>query len=72
MGRKRTPCEFCAEDSVLTEDRRNVFIAIESYPDSGLIGITVQGKGDDGETTSEDCYELPFYFCPECGRRLGY
>lgn len=72
MARKRKPCEFCESEWFNSEDRRNVFYAVEAYPDNGIIGITIQGKDDNGETTSDDSLDLPFIFCPNCGRELGF
>lgn len=72
MARKRKPCDFCEGDWINSEDRKNVFFAIEAYPDNGIIGITIQGKDDDGETNSEDTFDIPFDWCPACGRKLGW
>ena len=72
MARKRTPYEYCEGETFQSEDRRNCSIWIEFYPDNAHIGITVQGKSDDGEMTSEDMFDIPFEYCPNCGRKLGW
>ncbi len=72
MARKRTPCEFCETENFISDEYRNCSIWIEFYPDNGHIAITVQGRSDDGEMTSEDDFEIPFEYCPKCGRKLGF
>ena len=72
MARKTKPCEYCEEESWLHDERKNCFIYVESYPDNGTIALTVIGRNDDGEMTSEDSYDIPFDYCPACGRKLGF
>lgn len=72
MARKKTPCELCESESFLSEEYRNCSIWIEFYPDNAHIGITVQGRSDDHEMISEESFDIPFDYCPACGRKLGW
>ena len=74
MARKRTPCEFCRQETILRGDEecRNVDVAVEIYPDNCFMGVSVHGINDEGQTTGEFEIDIPMNYCPNCGRKLGY
>ena len=74
MSRKKTPCEWCQGEQIirLAEDVRNVQAGLEIYPNNGFMSFYVQGISDDRELTAEDSVDIPLYFCPACGRKLGF
>ena len=70
MARKRTPCEFCAEERWWSSQGRSAHeLYIECYPENNCIGITSFGP-DANEEIEELREELPMNFCPGCGRDL--
>lgn len=73
MARKRTPCEWCEQDLILKTDyeAKNVEGTIEIYPDNGLLSVIFQGINDEGGMTHEEIVDIPYYYCPNCGRKLG-
>lgn len=77
MARKRKPCWWCESEKFIqlvdTDKIKNVDACLEIYPDNEFMGIDIDGMSDDGELTfSDDRYEIPMHYCPNCGRKLGY
>lgn len=74
MAKRRTkPCEFCAEEFFGAPDEMpNAQVYFEKYPDSGVMSLTVFSFSDDREQNGEETYSIPFHYCPECGRELGW
>ena len=76
MARKKKaaePCEFCEGDSYGSPDTLpNAEIYFESYPDNGSMCVTIYSFSDDREQNGEMSYQIPFHYCPQCGRKLGW
>ena len=74
MGRKpKAPCDFCESDVFGSPDELpNAHIYFESYPDNGSMAFTVFSFSDDREQNGEGTYSIPFHYCPQCGRKLGW
>ena len=74
MARKK-PCEWCDGEKFIAlvdaDKIKNVDACLEIYPDNGFMGIDIDGINDEGEITlSENRYEIPMHYCPNCGRKL--
>ena len=73
-GRKQKPCEWCETEQIFRTgyDARNVSGTLEIYPEQTLISVWFQGISDDGSMTSEESFDIPMNYCPNCGRKLGW
>ena len=73
-GRKKKPCEWCEQEQIIQTEygAPNVSGQLEVYPDNCLMAVCIQGLSDDGAMTHEETFDIPMYYCPNCGRKLGW
>jgi len=73
MARTKKPCEFCQDEFFGEPDvLPNAHVYFERYPDNGTMSVTVFSFSDDHEQNGEETYQIPFEYCPQCGRKLGW
>ena len=69
-GRKRTPCEFCANEDWWTENGENQHqVSIEIYPDYQEMAIYSFALRKNGEM-DEISARIEMNYCPKCGRKI--
>ena len=73
MGRRRQkPCEYCDGEKFFQKDGSNGHaLNVELYPENCLLAVVSFANGDTGEMI-ELKMDIPMYYCPCCGRKLGY
>ena len=71
MARRKAPCEFC-EDTHFTdyiEHRNGYCLWAEIYPYNANISVICQANDENGDLI-EDSIQIPFNYCPQCGRKV--
>lgn len=67
---RKKPCEFCEENLQTVELGKNGHACyVESYPENYLIAF-ISFARDENEEQEEISMNIPFSYCPSCGRRL--
>lgn len=74
MPKKKAPepCEFCAEDQLISLEGSNGHqLAVEFYPMNLMLAITSFGDNGNGEP-DELQHVIEANYCPVCGRKLDW